>query len=289
MSFDFEDNDLAIVQHYVEIGKYNKAEEYMQKLLENSPENPQFLSFMSNIQLNLGNLDLAEKFCLESMRTEADNEEGYHLLGVINIERKNYVEAEKNLLESLRLNPENPRVLAKYGYLMLITGYDEKAEKLIKEALRIDPDDPAVLEIGFQYYLIKNKKEQQLHFLYRYFQQSNNQIGKLTKIALTELLQNNHKSARENFVQAYLLDPTDQDLLSVIEEIDRDYHVIFLPQRAIQKIGGPAVVWIGMIVIIVALRFLGLINLAGILAVIYIVLCIYTWVTPFIYKRFIKR
>lgn len=289
MSSDFEANDLVIVQHYFEIGQYEKAGEYMQKLLQTSPENPDYLLLTAKIQFNLGNFELAEQFCLESMRLGELNEEGYHLLGSINIERKNYFEAERNLLDSLRLNPENPRTLAKYGYLMLITGYDKKAEKLILEALRIEPDDPQVLEISFQYYLIINKKEQQLYFLHKYFVHSNNEIGKLTKIGLTELLQNKYKTARENFVRAFLLDPANQELLQVIEEIDKDYHPIFLPQRLIQKTGGPAVIWIGMIVIIFALNFFGLKNLASLLAVLYILFCIYTWITPLIYKLFLKR
>jgi tetratricopeptide (TPR) repeat protein len=289
MSSDFEVNDLAIVQHYFEIGHYKKAEELMLKLLENSPENPQYLYFMSNIQFNVGNMDLAEEFCLESLGSGAFDEQGYYLLGLINIERKNYVEAEKNLLDSLHINPENPRVLARYGYLMLLTGYDQKAEKLILEALRVDPDDPVVLEISFQYYLVKNKKEQQLQFLHKYIQHSNNEIGKLAKIGLTELLQNNYKGARESFVQAFLLDPTDMDLLSAIQEIDKDYHPIFLPQRIIRKIGGPVIIWIGFIVSLFVLKLLDLLNLAIVLAVIYILICIYTWITPFIYKYFFKR
>jgi len=289
VSADFADAKLAIVQHYLDIGRYDNAKEAMQRVLESDPEDSYYHLIMATIETNLDNLDLAESECLESMAIGEHDEECYHLLGIINIERKNYIEAEKNILESLRLNPGNPKVVARYGYLMLLTGHDKKAEQLIMEALRLDPNDANVLEISFQYYLIKNKKEQQLNFLGKYIQYSDDEIGKLTKVGVIDLLQNDNKAARENFIQAYLLDPTNQELLSVIEEIDRDSHPIFIPQRLMGKIGGPVVMWISMIVSVMILEQLGLVKLATVILILYIIFCVYTWLTPFIYKHFIKR
>lgn len=62
MSSDFEANDLVIVQHYFEIGQYEKAGEYMQKFLQSSPENPDYLLLMAKIQFNLGNLNWQSNF-----------------------------------------------------------------------------------------------------------------------------------------------------------------------------------------------------------------------------------
>jgi Flp pilus assembly protein TadD len=289
MSSNFEEKELMVIQHYLEIGRYKNAEELMNTLLEKNPTNAKLLNTMAYIQIQLDDLDKAEMFCKESIALGELNEECYYLLGVINMERRNYVEAEESLLESLRHNPENPRVFAKYGYLMLKTGHDEKAEKLLTEALKIAPHDPVVIDISFQFYLVKNNKEQQLLFLSKYLQYSDNEIGKLVKVGVIELRRGNYKAARESFIQAYLLDPTNEELLLVIEEVDKDYHPIFFPQRMISKIGGPAVVWVMAVVIIIGLSRFGFSKLSFIFSAFYVLLCIYSWLAPTIYQRFLKK
>lgn len=289
MSSSFEEKELALMQHYLEIGRYKNAEEIMYKLLEKNLTNSMYLKTLAYIEIKLGYLDKAKELCKELIELGQLNEDAYYLLGIINIQQTNYIEAEKNLLESLRHNPNNPHVLAKYGYLMLKTGHDEKAETLITEALKIDPNDPCVIDTNFQFYLVKNKKEQQLLFLSKYLQYSDNEIGKLVKVGILELLQDNHKAARENFIQAYILDPTNEDMLLALEEIDRDYHPIFFPQRIISKIGGPAVAWISAIVIVIGLSNFGFFKLAVVFSIFYILLCIYSWLTPTIYQRFLKK
>jgi hypothetical protein len=109
------------------------------------------------------------------------------------------------------------------------------------------------------------------------------------KVGIIELLQDNYKAARENFIQAYILDPTNEEMLLVIEEIDKDYHPIFFPQRMISKIGGSAVVWITAFVIVIGLSHFGFSKLSFVFSVFYILLCIYSWLTPTIYQRFFKK
>lgn len=280
---------LTEAEHYIDLGRADKAQEILLKVLAEEPGNSLALYLLAVSQYHLEQNDEAMLTCLEGLKHGGLREDFHCLLGRIYFALGCLPEAEESFLESLKINPNNPGVIANYGYLMLRTGHEKKAARLMEEALRIDPEDPVVLHYAFYFYLAKDKRHEEMDALSDYIQYSSDEIGTLVKAGTANAVRGRRREARENFRQAYLLDPTNNDLLDVLKGYDEEFHLLYLPHRIFRKLGGPIAVWAEFIALIAALNYLKLYALAGYIGVAYFVLCIYTWITPAIYKALFKR
>lgn len=290
MPYDYEfQKILNESRHYFDMGHYEQALAKLDQLLSASPNDDYILYLRAKCLFCLARYDEAIKYCNEALAGGFLAYECNYLLGLIFIEENRCVQAEECLLEALREQPQMADIMATYGYLMLKTGHDKKAVKLIEEALRMEPSNEVALQFKFYYQLAKNKRDDQVETLERYLRASDSEVRKLAQVGMMEAGRGNYKAARDNFKQAFLLDPTDRSVLSILQDTEKLSSILYLPHRIIGKIGGPAVVWGGMIVTLLILRGLGLLKAAGVIAVIYAVFCIYTWVMPILYRAIKKR
>lgn len=287
-SNSIESNSLEEALHYIRIHRYEKANYLINSLLSESPLDAQLLFHKAYCHFQLDEHNEAIEYCMEALNAGFSIEGCNELLGLIYMELDEYVKAEQLFLEVLRLNPQNVDVLAKYSSIMLNTGHEEKAKKLLDEALRLDPENELALHYSFIYFLAKNKKMEQMEALIKYLEVSNTEVRKYLNLGVMEYFKGNYKEAREQFRQAFLLDPTNNNLLELLDMVNRQSHILYLPQRAIEKVGGPAVVWLAFIGLYFFLRYIKFDEALFPIAGFYIALCIYTWITPLIAKFFIK-
>jgi tetratricopeptide (TPR) repeat protein len=237
------------------------------------------------------NLDIHEdaiELCYQSLGNGFSAEDCHFLLGCIFRELAKYKEAAEHYSECLRINPKNARALSSYGTVMLKTGNDKKALKLINEALQIAPSDDIVLRHMFVYNLSKGRKRNQLNSLQKYLTSENDEVSKLTHIGVFNMHNKNYASARENFRQAFLLDPTNSKVLRLLEEMDILTNWFFIPHRLIQKAGGAGVVYLGFVIIFIATLNIKDVTIHWILIVTYLIFVLYTYLSLFVY-RLIKK
>lgn len=289
MSYDIETRKIFNeAQHYYAMERYEQALVKFDQLLSIHPNDNDLLYMRANSLFGLNRYDEAVDCCSQALAKGFWAADCYYLLGQIFMETNRYVEAEEHFLEALHDSPERADIMAAYGYLMLKTGYDKKAWRLIEKALSIDPSDEAVLQYHFYYHLARNKRDDQVDALKRYLQTADSEVRKLIQIGVMEYSSGNYKVAQENFRQAFLLDPTNEHILSMLKDLGQSASIFYFPQRMIEKIGGPAVLWIGMVISLLVLRGLGFSKTAGILSIVYVVLCAYTWIVPLLYKAIEK-
>jgi len=74
------------------------------------------------------------------------------------------------------------------------------------------------------------------------------------------------------------------------EEIDARVrsHWLLLPLRPFARINW-IVLWIGSIAVVLFLQRLGMRQLAGIIAAVYLVYCLYSWIMPSVVRRMVVR
>lgn len=287
-SNSIESKDFEEALHYIRIHRYEKANHLINSLLSQSPLDAQLLYHKAYCHFQLDEHDEAIECCLEALNAGFSLEDGNELLGLIYMDLDEYVKAEQFFLEVLRLNPQNVVVLAKYSSIMLNTGHEEKAKKLLDEALRLDPENEFALHYSFIYFLAKNKKMEQMDALIKYLEVSETDVRKYLNLGVMEYFKGNYKEAREQFRQAYLLDPTNNNLLELLDMVNRQSHILYLPQRVIEKVGGPAVVWLAFIGLYYLIKYIKFYEILFPIAGFYIALCIYTWITPLLAKYLIK-
>lgn len=285
---EVKDKHLATIQRYFDMGRYEEAAKFVTALLDADPTDPQALYFMAVVLLSREDYPEARRLCKDALHHGFDKETCLHFIGTTYQYEMKYQEAEQAYLEALEINPNSADLHASYGHLMLLTGFEDKALKLLEEAMKIDPDSDRVNQFVLNFYFAKSDRANQLTHIEHIMETSSSEEQKLVNLAIYHLLLHEEKQAREFFRQAFLLDPTNDYLLHMLEELDESTHPIFWAHRFMNKIGGPAVVWIGFMVIAFLLSMLNQDIILVVFATIYIIFAIYTWIAHLLYKWFVK-
>ncbi|MGZ0050644.1 tetratricopeptide repeat protein [Brevibacillus gelatini] len=274
-------------KHYYDMNRYEQAKEHLREALAEAPTNPTVLYMLSYCEFELGNVEEAYELCVDVLQKGLVTEYVYQLLALILQSQKKWYEAEQALLQALALNPQEPGIIATYAYLMLQTGHVKKARLLMEEAKRLDPQDSTVLHYQFYIDLIVSNKKQQQKTLQSYVEVEDDELYKLIKIGEEAYFRDDYKTAKENLVQAFLLDPTNERIKEMLDAIDKETHIVFWPNRLVDKLGGPIGMWVVFAVILFLISYLAPFAL-GYFAVGWLVFAVYTWISPLVYKLVCK-
>lgn len=283
-------NAINEINYFIEINRFETAVSKLNELLSSSPNDGYFLFLMAFCHYRLEKYGDALNYCSESLKNGYYLESSHALFGQIYLEVGKYREAEEAFLKVLSINAQNAGIMAAYGYLLILTGFNKKGDLLLQEALRLEPENEYVL-IYKSLSLFENRKGkagEQEEVLKSLMINSNSEIRKLIHLGLHNYYEDNYKEAKENLRQAYILDPTDENLLNLLKTVEKDSHLFFRPLRWIDRIGGPAVMWIAFIIISSILIFFDFTTLAIIFIIMYLVYVIYSWSAVLISKFFFK-
>jgi predicted nucleic acid-binding protein len=94
-------------------------------------------------------------------------------------------------------------------------------------------------------------------------------------------------AADDHLRTAVVADPAEHEIAEIARE-NRVWRNPFMwPLRPLRRFGGPQI-WIGAIAVIYGLRLVSR-NLAGAVAIAWIVYCVYSWVVPPLVRRWLRR
>ena len=105
-------------------------------------------------------------------------------------------------------------------------------------------------------------------------------------LGIMELNNNNYRVARENFRQAFLLNPTNKDICSQLEELEEISSPLYFPQRMIEKMGGSIMVSVLAIILVFIFKLLHFNIGVFIIGICYLFIWIYIGMVPHIYRVF---
>lgn len=282
------ETEISLADHYLSIDRLPEAEIHIINALQLDPSHPEALYTMACILHVKKDYIETRKLCEQALKNGYDQGSCYYLIGSTYEEEKNYKEAESAYLKFLENYPESGVAHAVYGSLMLTVGQKEKAFALLEEAMRLDPENERVTQEMLHYYFATSDKKNQQLLLGNLMENGSNEIRKLVNLAVYHQLKDENKLAKEYFVQAYLIDPSNQQLLEILEDHDRNTHPIFFYEGPMMKIGGPIVIWLSFIALSFLFKTLNLLIPLIIVVCLYIPFAIYTWISPILYKVFVK-
>ncbi|KMY31514.1 hypothetical protein ACZ11_04600 [Lysinibacillus xylanilyticus] len=285
---EYEESSFEVIEHYFGIGKYPQVIELINEELHNNIENSWLWYMLGYSNYAIDEFDKAEEQFQEAMRLGYDEAIIFDLLGHLYMETRRWQEAEEAFLEALRINPNDAGTHAGYAVLMKQTGHREKAKLLINKALELDPENSYVLRRNLILEGMNRNKEQQILALEQYMNSTDRESSKLLTLGKNATLRNNKKEAKEYYRQAFLLNPEDQTLLSILKEMEITTHPLLAPNRFIERLGGPAIIWLVGIGLTFLLLALGFDSLAMLFLQCYVVLTLYTWISVPLVKRLRK-
>ncbi|WP_223553497.1 tetratricopeptide repeat protein [Lysinibacillus sphaericus] len=276
---EYEEPSFEVIEHYFDIGKYTRVIELINEELPDHFENSRLWYMLGYSNYAINEFDEAEEQFHEAMRLGYDEDIIFYFLGHLYMQTERWQEAEEAFLEALRLNPNDAETHAAYAVLMKKTGHRKKAKLLINKALELDPENSYVLRMNFILEGVHGNKEQQILALEQYMNSADSEMAKLLHLGINASFRNNEKEAKEYYRQAFLLNPEDQTLLSILEEMEITAHPLLAPNRFIERLGGPSIIWLVGIGMTFLLLAIGVDNIAMVFLQCYVVLALYTWIS----------
>jgi predicted Zn-dependent protease len=280
----------AELDQLLERERYELARDRLGPLLAAHPDDPDLLYDAARIESEIGDEDEADRLIGRVLKLDPKHFEARVRLAARHQEEGRYAEAEATLLELLRDFPENAGLYAQYAFLMFETLHVDKGARLAAEAIRLAPTSKHALFVTAVADLIKDGSSSRVNLeeLVTTYPQAY-QSGMLLVVTLSEAGKEREALA---IAQWMLRDfPNDEALLDNVVELRAATHWSMAPHWPLRRFGftAAAVMWIVMIGLVHVTATTVDVKLAVGIAVAYILYCVYSWIWPSTYKRWLRR
>ena len=275
---------------YLERGRYEQAKSALNEALTTDPSAPHLLYLKAVIEFQTGDYDEARRSITTILGHSPHHPSALSILADIEIEEGNYERAEVVLLELLREQPDDVELLCSYARLMLLTLHVDKAASLAEEALSRAPDSTSALTTRALVGLIKRPRGRAVDEVAELIE--NNPDSEQTAVLLLQALADDGRTKEALAVAQQLVrrDPGNQSYVDVVVSLKAASHWSLIPLRPFTKwgFGGSAVTWVVVIGLLSVLRNSGQVAVAGVLGIVWLVFCIYSWVWPSLLLKILK-
>lgn len=196
--------------------------------------------------------------------------------------------AERAVLDGLALAPQDVDLLCGYARICVAAGQVDKAGKLVERAMEQAPNSPTVYatRVVIAYARGDDRTAQRIarEFVAHYPENA----GAHALLGGTSALRGQVNATADSSRQAVAHDPTEASFAELALEARIAKHPLNLPVRPFVRFGAIKT-WIAAVIIIYGLRALGLTPLALGFGVLWLFLCVYSWIVPPLVRRWILR
>ena len=207
-------------------------------------------------------------------------------LGFALFEAREYSNAERAFLDALALAPHDVELLCAYSRLCLHADQAGKAKQLWQRAAALDPYHRqimitrVVLAIG----TADDREAQRASDAYL----AEYPADPIALALQGQVAEMRGRSGYGSIRQAVAADPDDRDIADLAWEARFYAHPLMLPLRPLIRLG-TVKSWLIAVAIMFGLRFAGLNTLGLIAAVVWVSLCVYSWIVPPLLRKWIFR
>lgn len=278
---------LAAAARYLEIGQPERTLELLAGSAGDGLEGEVFWLLRSQALYELDRYAEASEAARAGLARSPDSSGMLYLLSNAEAERGNLAGAEEALLAALRIAPDSAEYLARYGVLVARGGQFDKAERLLQRAAALEPDsadvararaicaflrgDDRAMARESKAYLASRPDDQYAHYL----------VGQA-------LLQRRDLGGADRHLRAAArINPSNHEIVAEARDVVWRTHPLLWPLRPFVRLG-TLKVWLGFVASVLALQALGLSAVAGVLAILYVLMCVYSWVVPPLLRRWLR-
>jgi tetratricopeptide (TPR) repeat protein len=131
---------VAEAQNYYAAGKFDKAEDDYQKILQHDENNGLALANLAAIEMEEGKYDDAEKHIKAAIVQSPNDAYNLSTLGYLKLRQEKYDEALDALSRAAKLDPQNPEIQNYIGVTLGHKGLRAQAETALRKAIQLDPN-----------------------------------------------------------------------------------------------------------------------------------------------------
>jgi tetratricopeptide (TPR) repeat protein len=271
---------LAAAERFIEIGRPDRALEILAGLDADTAAEPRARLLRGFALYGAERFAETVEVVADALDDDPESPPLLYLLSLAHEQLGNLGQAERAVLSALELMPEDVEVLCQYASVLMRGGQLEKAERLVGEAAARDPDSPDVLaeRISLAYLRGDDRRAraltQEMLALDPEAAQGHRMLGTLA------LNRGEAAEAAERFAESVRSDPSNEVWADDARQARRMTSFWFWPARFFTRYG-VAQTWIGMIVVTFGLRAAGLGAVAGIVVLVWLVVCVWSWILAF--------
>ena len=207
-------------------------------------------------------------------------------LGFALFEAREYANAERAFLDALALAPHDIELLCGYSRLCLHAGQADKAKQLWQRAAALNPHHRQVLitRVVLAIGSADDREAQRASDAYL-AEYPADPIALALQGQVSEM---RGRSGYGSIRQAVAADPTDRDIADLAWEARFYAHPLMVPLRPLIRLG-TVKSWLIAVGIMFGLRIAGLTTLSFIAALLWVSLCVYSWIVPPLVRRWVFR
>ena len=245
-------NNRENIVEYIGSKSYKEAIEGIDKVFITDSNRAYYFYLKGYCFSRLGNHTKTISLCKQALAGGIEDEECYLLIGESYEYMNWFKDAESNFLLGLEINPDNSEIKAAYGYLLLKNGYVSEAYNYIIQAITAAPENHIVNNYVVYFYLYKQSiMFAEYNIIKAFVENSSNEIYEFIKSGKVHKRKQRYKAAMDNFEKAYFLDPENEALAAIIDELKLKSKAIYKPLLLIEILGG----WNGWIRVLASLAF----------------------------------
>jgi tetratricopeptide (TPR) repeat protein len=279
---------IALAQHYLDVGQPGRTLELLSSPDGDSFERPDFWRLRTAALYELERYEEAVGAAGEGLARDPHWIPLLYLRAMAEGELDKLAEAERSILAALELDPEDPHLLCGYARIAARGGQLGKAEALVDEAARVDPENARVIQMrGLVAFLRgRDRKAQKLSDKALAIDPESSSAHSLRGAA--QLERGDVRGARRSLETAIRDDPGDRALADAVRGTRVATHPLLWPVLPLQRLG-VAGSWVAAMAIIFGLRALGLGTASGIALIVWLVIVVYSWTAAPAAMRWLER
>jgi predicted Zn-dependent protease len=275
---------LQAAQRYIEIGRPERALESLGELDGELAGTSHARRLRGYALYALEDHAGAAEAAHEGLEDEPGSVELLYLLSLAEEQRDRLAEAEAAILAALEQDPDDPQLLCQYASVLMRGGELGKAERVLDAAAASDPDSPQVLHERISLAYLRGDEAEARRRSEELLAIDPESVAGHRMLGVFDLNRGRAAVAAERFAEAVRARPQEERFAADAREARALSSPLWLPMRFFARFG-VAATWVGAMVVIFGLRAAGQGAAAGMAALVWLALCVYSWVMPPILNR----
>jgi tetratricopeptide (TPR) repeat protein len=276
--------NLALAQHYLDIERPARVLELLASAGEDDLADPMYWTLRGMALVKLQRAADAEACARRGLAEVGEHHGLYQVLALALVRQRRLVEAETAILAALRLAPEEPTFLAIYARVLAFAGQFDKADRLHAAAAQRAPGSRVVVHTGWLVaYLRGDGAAAERHGRDLLALDPDDAAGHHALGATLGKERISAEAAR-HLRRAAALAPADRDMVASARRARFARHWLLWPLWPLLRLG-PAGSWLVGVGGGLGLRGLGLTQASTVWLLVYLGLCLYSWIVPPLLRR----
>ncbi|OPZ90645.1 MAG: Tetratricopeptide repeat protein [Firmicutes bacterium ADurb.Bin419] len=199
------------VQHFISIGRFEKARSIASNLISEYPEYPYAYYDMAVCEFYLGRVDNSIELCQRALECGMKPLAVYIMMMIYHDEKGDYDSVDQYFSNINKISSGEADVLALYGYSLWKRGRKEEGIRFLDEAFSEECNNPIILRYVLLTSKRKKDKNQIKELMNIYMNTGASEKNKLMFLGKAEAYLGNWREAKKNYEKVVGIDPMNDE------------------------------------------------------------------------------